>query len=365
MDTELLIPSLDVHAFGMDDLGISVLPDGDFLAFLGDLAGPDPLDQGATTLPILPEPPIKASPPQFQVPAAVDVQTPWQVPTGLQLQKQASLRGSPCSSAASAEATNCPESPMISSPATSSGAPAPTGPSSTATAAAAAVAVTTRKRQRSQTQQPSAATQSSDLPEDSQDEDEEQPRLTKAQLAAAKRRAPVVDWRAIDDPEERRKQRRLAKNRITAARSRERKKEQMADMEQRMSKLEAENNSLRSLLQSMMSENTSLKEQLASLNRGAAAAPPAYEGSPKPAVLVKCLAIMHLVCCLLMCAKASLSLVVPLMSLVLQQESQAAGALASSCAVAAPQCSVSGAMSGSVAAREWWRVRLRPALSVC
>lgn len=153
---------------------------------------------------------------------------------------------------------------------------------------------------------------------------------------------------------------------IPTRRSRERKKEQMADMEQRMSKLEAENNSLRSLLQSMMSENTSLKEQLASLNRGAAAAPPAYEGSPKPAVLVKCLAIMHLVCCLLMCAKASLSLVVPLMSLVLQQESQAAGESASSCAVAAPQCSVSGAMSGSeVAAREWWRVRLRPALSLC
>jgi cyclic AMP-dependent transcription factor ATF-2 len=39
-----------------------------------------------------------------------------------------------------------------------------------------------------------------------------------AQLAAAKRRAPVVDWRAINDPEERRKQRRLAKNRVTAAR---------------------------------------------------------------------------------------------------------------------------------------------------
>lgn len=218
MDTELLIPSLDVHAFGMDDLGISVLPDGDFLSFLGDLAGPDPLDQGATTLPILPELPIKDSPLQCHAPAAVDVQTPWQVPTGLQLQKHASLRGSPCSSAASAEATNCPESPMVSSPATSSGAPAPTGPSSTATAAAAAGAVTTRKRQRSQTQEPSAATQSSDLPEDSQDEDEGQPRLTKAQLAAAKRRAPVVDWRAIDDPEERRKQRRLAKNRITAAR---------------------------------------------------------------------------------------------------------------------------------------------------
>lgn len=46
-----------------------------------------------------------------------------------------------------------------------------------------------------------------------------------------KRKAPEIDWRAIEDPAERRRQRRLAKNRVTAARSRERKKLQWADME--------------------------------------------------------------------------------------------------------------------------------------
>jgi hypothetical protein len=141
----------------------------------------------------------------------------------------------------------------------------------------------------------------------------------------------------------------------------------MAEMEQRLSQLEAENGSLRALLQTMMSENTGLKEQLASLTRGAAAAPHPHESGPKPAVLVKCLAIMHLVCCLLMCARAFLMLVSPLVSLVLQQ--LLGGVLAVSCAAAAPSCAVSCAVSGvadchpdAAAVSEWWRVRLRPAL---
>jgi hypothetical protein len=139
-------------------------------------------------------------------------------------------------------------------------------------------------------------------------------------------------------------------------------------MEQRLSQLEAENGSLRALLQTMMSENTGLKEQLASLTRGAAAAPHPHESGPKPAVLVKCLAIMHLVCCLLMCAKESLALVSPLVSLVLQQE-RSVGVLARSCAAAAPSCAVSCAVSDvadchpdAAGVSEWWRVRLRPAL---
>ncbi|KAF8072760.1 rpsO [Scenedesmus sp. PABB004] len=108
---------------------------------------------------------------------------------------------------------------------------------------------------------------------------------TKQQLAAAKRKAPEVDWRSIDDPAERRRQRRLAKNRITAARSRERKKEQLVDMEERMAGLEAENAQMRALLASLAQENAGLKEQLASLARGAAAAPPCTRSSPEPAVL--------------------------------------------------------------------------------
>lgn len=49
-----------------------------------------------------------------------------------------------------------------------------------------------------------------------------------------KRKAPDVDWRAIADPAERRRQRRLAKNRVTAARSRERKKCQWSKMEAKL-----------------------------------------------------------------------------------------------------------------------------------
>lgn len=140
--------------------------------------------------------------------------------------------------------------------------------------------------------------------------------LTKQQIAANKRRAPEVDWRSIDDPAERRKQRRLAKNRITAARSRERKKEQIVTMEDRMSAMEQENSQMRVLLASLTQENTILKEQLASLSRGASPANN-IRSSPEPAVL-KCLAIMHLVCCLLV-VRASLVVVGSLVSAVAQQ----------------------------------------------
>eukprot|EP00879_Flechtneria_rotunda_P001104 GHRR01001246.1.p1 GENE.GHRR01001246.1~~GHRR01001246.1.p1 ORF type:complete len:391 (+),score=100.87 GHRR01001246.1:309-1481(+) len=140
--------------------------------------------------------------------------------------------------------------------------------------------------------------------------------LTKQQVAANKRKAPEVDWRSIEDPEERRKQRRLAKNRITAARSRERKKQQLSGMEERTSQLEQENSQLRVLLHSLAQENTSLKEKLASLTRGATTFNTG-SSTAEPAVL-KCLAIMHLVC-LLLTVKVSLGLVVILCALVMQQ----------------------------------------------
>lgn len=133
-------------------------------------------------------------------------------------------------------------------------------------------------------------------------------------------------------------------------------------MEERMSKLEAENSSLRALLQTMMTENTGLKEQLASLTRGAAVAQPAHDGSPKPAVLVKCLAIMHLVCCLLMCARASLTLVAPLLSVALSQGARPVVSGESLLAAAACVVSASGSSSSAVGVAntpEWWRVRLR------
>lgn len=143
---------------------------------------------------------------------------------------------------------------------------------------------------------------------------------TKQQLAADRRRAPEVDWRAIEDPAERRRQRRLAKNRVTAARSRERKKEQWGEMSAQLSALEEENALLREMIDGLSDENAGLRERLASLFRGAsqpattaAAAQDAAAAAcgpgrrrarqprscPEPAVLAWCLAIMHLACTLL------------------------------------------------------------------
>lgn len=137
--------------------------------------------------------------------------------------------------------------------------------------------------------------------------------MTKMQLAALKRRAPEVDWRSITDPTERSKQRRLAKNRVTAARSRDRKKEQWGEMEARLAALEADNAALRAALAAreadaagfkatlaaLAAENAVLGGQPASPIKGAGAAGAGVRSSTtEPAVLV-CVAIMHLVCLLL------------------------------------------------------------------
>jgi hypothetical protein len=104
-----------------------------------------------------------------------------------------------------------------------------------------------------------------------------------------------VDWRSITDPAERRKQRRLAKNRVTAARSRERKKEQWSEMQAALSALQADNTSLKAALDAALRENAQLKQQLGSLNRGLAAAAATTGQGAEPAAL-QCLVIMHLVC---------------------------------------------------------------------
>lgn len=188
--------------------------------------------------------------------------------------------------------------------------------------------------------------------------------LTKQQIAANKRRAPEVDWRSIDDPAERRRQRRLAKNRVTAARSRERKKEQMVEMEDRMAALEQENSQMRALLASLAQENTSLKEQLASLTRGAGTANNT-RGSPEPAVL-KCLAIMHLVCYLLV-VKASFVLVGYLVSAMARQVAwsgrSSAAVFSSPCIVISASDSNSrcaGSLWGGVDCWQGTRARLKP-----
>ena len=55
----------------------------------------------------------------------------------------------------------------------------------------------------------------------------------------------------------------LQKNRVTAARSRERKKEQWAGMSERLNELESENESLRAEAAAMAEENARLKAALA------------------------------------------------------------------------------------------------------
>ncbi|KAF5838404.1 hypothetical protein DUNSADRAFT_2940 [Dunaliella salina] len=99
--------------------------------------------------------------------------------------------------------------------------------------------------------------------------------------------APEVDWKAIQDPEERRRQRRLAKNRLTAARSRERKKAILSELEAKLQGFEVENARLQEMLAAMGEENKDLKQQLGQLcNPGsasvaaAAAAAAAADGAP-------------------------------------------------------------------------------------
>jgi cyclic AMP-dependent transcription factor ATF-2 len=186
-------------------------------------------------------------------------------------------------------------------------APASTGAKRKQQPAARAAPAAKAAKRRASAAAPSAAAAEDDSDVDtSSDDDEddggsEQQPLTKAQLAALRRRAPEVNWRAISDPAERRRQRRLAKNRVTAARSRERKKEQWAETAARLAALEQENAALRAQLRGLSEENAGLKARLASPYRGAgpadtpSAAPcGASRSYPEPAVLA-CLAIMHLV----------------------------------------------------------------------
>lgn len=110
--------------------------------------------------------------------------------------------------------------------------------------------------------------------------------------------APEIDWRAIEDPAERRRQRRLAKNRVTAARSRERKKVQWADMEVKLQSLEQDNANLKALVERFAKENSSLRDQLANLAQGSSVPAAVRGSSTEPAVLVF-IATLLLLCSLL------------------------------------------------------------------
>lgn len=203
------------------------LPDQDFLEFLGELA--DPLVAGPLTTQVTPGPqPLPPIAVEAAGPVALQLPTWHMTPAVVhshQSQPQHS-RGSSCSSEASAlpdtgspsaTTTLCPPSPTsCAGPTASSDATAAAAVASLHSApstAGSGASTRSSSRRQARTQQQQQQPQGHD-----QQEDQEQQGLTKAQLAAAKRRAPVVDWKAIDDPEERRKQRRLAKNRVTAAR---------------------------------------------------------------------------------------------------------------------------------------------------
>lgn len=106
-----------------------------------------------------------------------------------------------------------------------------------------------------------------------------------------KRKAPDVDWRSIVDPAERRRQRRLAKNRVTAARSRERKKVQWSEMEVKMNGISSDNAQLRGLLEHVLRENAALKAQVLRLNRSPSSIASAQQGknasaTPESAALI-------------------------------------------------------------------------------
>ena len=90
---------------------------------------------------------------------------------------------------------------------------------------------------------------------------------SKRTCSTSKRKIPDVDLDCIHDPEERRRQKRLAKNRRTAAVSRDRKRIQMEDLQQTVERLEVDNDRLRSSLQAQDIEMKRLRAQLASSTR--------------------------------------------------------------------------------------------------
>lgn len=77
------------------------------------------------------------------------------------------------------------------------------------------------------------------------------------------KRKPEPRLDAITDVQERRKQRRLAKNRATAAVSRERKRTQMVTMEFQIQQLEADNAALASALTAREAQLTAARRRLA------------------------------------------------------------------------------------------------------
>ncbi|GLI66722.1 hypothetical protein VaNZ11_010660 [Volvox africanus] len=141
-------------------------------------------------------------------------------------------------------------------------------------AAPAAVACADEAKPGSTQQAGTSRQGSRDCSADSSDTDQDDHEMvdSKSKMAGNKRKAPEIDWRQIEDPAERRRQRRLAKNRVTAARSRERKKAMWSELEDKLKNMESENTQLRAMLEQFARENASLKSQLLNITRAGAAA---------------------------------------------------------------------------------------------
>lgn len=92
---------------------------------------------------------------------------------------------------------------------------------------------------------------------------------------------------------ERRKQKRLAKNRVTAAASRERKRNQLTSLEQRVQSLERQNSELTTKLAARNEELGQVRGELASLNRGASGEGQAVRASESAALEDPALPLAH------------------------------------------------------------------------
>lgn len=104
--------------------------------------------------------------------------------------------------------------------------------------------------------------EASRCPSEDEDDSEDSNDTDEGGVQDRKRRAPEIDWRSITDPAERRRQRRLAKNRLTAAKSRERKKAAWSQLEGRFNNLEQDNKRLREMIEELSRENSVLRGQL-------------------------------------------------------------------------------------------------------
>ncbi|KAK9918015.1 hypothetical protein WJX75_000558 [Coccomyxa subellipsoidea] len=104
--------------------------------------------------------------------------------------------------------------------------------------------------------------------------------------AKGRRKLPEPDYDAIEDPRERQRQQRLARIRASAAVAREKKRQEMQDMETRADELHMENQRLRMLLAQREQESLRLRQEVGRMmERGAPPPlqlPPPQMGAPLP-----------------------------------------------------------------------------------